>query len=118
MKSFTALFYRASGGSSPVKEFIDKLSPDAQRKLFEKIGWLEELGPRLTKPHAEKIGKYIYELKVYRDDAIVRLFYFFFEQDKIIFVNGFKKKTNKTPPRQIRLAEQRRKDFLIKEGKG
>jgi len=33
--------------------------------------WLEEHGQRLTKPHAEKISKYIYELKVHREDGIM-----------------------------------------------
>ena len=117
MRNFTSFYYKTSSGHSPVEEFINGLSPDVQRKLFKKIEWLEEYGQRLTKPHAEKISKYIYELKVHREDVVIRVLYFFFSGNKIIFVDGFKKKTNKTPPKEIKLSEERRNDFLMKEDK-
>jgi phage-related protein len=42
----------------------------------------------------------------------VRVLYFFFHGDKVIFTNGFVKKTDKTPAREINTAVERRKDFL------
>jgi phage-related protein len=38
--------------------------------------------------------------------------YFFFHQDKVIFTNGFIKKTGKAPKRETELAIKRRGDFL------
>jgi phage-related protein len=37
----------------------------------------------------------------------------FFDSDNlVILTNGFAKKTQKTPPQEIDLAEQRKKDYL------
>lgn len=46
---------------------------------------------------------------------IVRLLYFFHEGKLIIVTNGFVKKSQKTPPKEIALAKQRRKDYLTRE---
>nr|WP_270400791.1 type II toxin-antitoxin system RelE/ParE family toxin [Mitsuokella multacida] len=40
---------------------------------------------------------------------------FFFLGGKIIITNGFVKKTNKTPPKEICLAKKRRADYLQRQ---
>ncbi|NRA72605.1 MAG: type II toxin-antitoxin system RelE/ParE family toxin, partial [Gammaproteobacteria bacterium] len=40
----------------------------------------------------------------------------FFEGDNLIILNhGFQKKTQKTPPKEIKIAQQRRKDYLLRK---
>ena len=43
---------------------------------------------------------------------IIRVLYFFFYEGEIILTNGFVKKTNKTPREEIKLAKDRRKDYI------
>ena len=43
---------------------------------------------------------------------IVRAFYFFCWNREIVMTNGFVKKTEKTPRREIRLAKKYRDDYL------
>ncbi|WP_331655894.1 type II toxin-antitoxin system RelE/ParE family toxin [Enterocloster sp.] len=47
---------------------------------------------------------------------MTRVLYFFYYDKKIIFTNGFVKKTQRTPAREIRLAKRRRKDYLERTG--
>jgi len=42
--------------------------------------------------------------------------YFFYYEGKIILTNGFVKKTQKTPPEEIRLAKERRADYIERMG--
>lgn len=43
---------------------------------------------------------------------ITRVLYFFYIGKKIIATNGFVKKTQKTPPKELNLAKERRADWL------
>ena len=43
---------------------------------------------------------------------ITRVLYFFYIGKKIIATNGFVKKTQKTPPKELKLAKERRADWL------
>lgn len=47
---------------------------------------------------------------------IIRVLYFFFYEGKIVLTNGFVKKTNKTPREEIKLAKDRRKDYIERIG--
>ena len=40
------------------------------------------------------------------------MLYFFYIGKKIIATNGFVKKTQKTPPKELKLAKERRADWL------
>ena len=43
---------------------------------------------------------------------ITRVLDFFYYEGKIILTNGFVKKTQKTPKEEIKIAKDRRKDFI------
>lgn len=43
--------------------------------------------------------------------------YFFYFEGKIVLTNGFVKKTQKTPPGELRLAKERRADYKERMGK-
>lgn len=47
---------------------------------------------------------------------IARVLCFFMFGQKIIITNGFIKKTQKTPKREIKLAKKYRNDYLKREG--
>ncbi len=97
MPKYTCYYFETESGRSPVKEFIDSLDPVTQRKFFVKCDWLEEYGHRLPMLHTRHLKDGIYELR------------FEGKEERIIFTNGFKKKTEKTPKREIKLALERRR---------
>lgn len=73
---------------------------------------LEEKGYQLREPYSKSIGDGIFEIRCKVGNNISRILYFFYYEGKIILTNGFIKKTIKTPPEEIKLAKERRADFL------
>ena len=111
----TSYYYSTESGKLPVKEFIDSLDFKAQRKFFFVKALLEEFGHKLPQPHAKYIGDEIFELRFKGQESAIRVLYFFFHQDKVIFTNGFVKKTDKTPKNEKELAIQRRREFINRQ---
>ncbi|MCI5150255.1 MAG: type II toxin-antitoxin system RelE/ParE family toxin [Candidatus Electrothrix sp. MAN1_4] len=56
----------------------------------------------------------IWEVRVSVGKNIFRLLGFIHKQELIILTNSFQKKTQKTPKKEIKLAEKRKKDYLNK----
>ena len=54
----------------------------------------------------------IWEVRVQSGSDTMRLLGFLFGSRSLVLTNGFAKKTAKVPPREIALAEQRRRDYL------
>ena len=54
----------------------------------------------------------IWEVRAQSGGDIIRLLGFFFGSRFVVLTNGFVKKTRKTPPKEIALAEQRKRDYL------
>ncbi len=59
----------------------------------------------------------IYEIRVEVGSDIFRVFSFFDKGQIIILVNGFQKKTQKTPKSEIELAEKLKKQYFDEKGK-
>ena len=115
MKKVTCYYSETEGGRSPVRELIDSLAPKTQRKYFFVMGLLEEYGHRLPQPHADYVGDEIHELRFSGIEGAVRVLYFFFQQDKAIFTNGFIKKSPKAPLRERELAIKRKDSFFNRQ---
>lgn len=54
----------------------------------------------------------LYEIRVEVGSDIYRVFSFFDKGNLIILVNGFQKKTQKTPKKEIELAEKLKKQYF------
>jgi phage-related protein len=54
----------------------------------------------------------IWEVRVQAGNNIFRLLGFFDGDNLVVLDHGVQKKTQKTPTKEIKLAEQRRKDYL------
>lgn len=116
MAPYSCFYFTTESGDSPVEKFIDSLDYKTQRKFFFKKGLLQEFGPSLPYPHAKYIGNDIYELRLEGVEGSIRVLYFFFYKNEIIFTNGFIKKSNKTPKREKELALERKRLFLSRKG--
>jgi len=108
-------FYLASSGRCPVQEHLDILSD----KQVEKIAWVLKLVRELDPVPSNYFKKLvntdnIWEVIVNVGRNTFRLLGFFSGQELIILTNSFQKKSQKTPLREIKLAEKRKRDYLSK----
>lgn len=106
-------YYKTEGGNSPVEEWLLSL----QTKQFEKCLWVLRLIEELDRVPLEYFKKMestddLWEVRVQFGNNIFRILSFFDGPRLVMLANGFTKKTQKTPRREIDLAEQRKKDYF------
>ncbi len=109
---FQLEFYETADGKQPVTDFLDSLDGKMAAKLIGLMEILEEKGTELRLPYSGPLGDGIFELRCKQGTNITRTLYFFYRGGKIIVTNGFTKKTQKTPPGEIKLAKDRRDDWI------
>ena len=76
---------------------------------------LEIGGTDLREPHSKHLDDGIFELRAKVGSNITRVLYFFVVKRGIILTHGFIKKTDKTPPEEIKKAKQYRQEYLSRE---
>lgn len=113
--SYTVEYYEKDDGTFPVEEFILEQDSKVQAKIFSILEILEEKGPALREPYSKQLDKGIFEIRVRQGDTY-RILYFFVTGKRAILTNGFVKKTQKTPKKEIELAKDRREHFEEREG--
>jgi len=108
-------FYRTSSGKCSVEEFLDSLTGKQVQKIVWVLKLIEELDV-IPEQYLKKLVNTndIWEIRISLGNDIFRLLGFW-SGNQIILTNGFAKKTQKTPPQEIALAEQRKKNYLIRE---
>ena len=111
-------YYKAASGKSPVKDFIDSLSPESAAKFIFIADLLAEYGLNVREPYVKPItgSRKLFEIRIKDRQNIHRIFYFAFTGRRLVLLHGFTKKTDKTPPREIEIAEIRMKDFIAQKG--
>lgn len=113
--SWTVEYYKESGRKSyPIKEFLDAIDDKAAAKFFRCFALLEEHGIEVREPYVKSLtghGK-LKEIRVKAAPNIYRIIYFIHIGKRIVLLHGFVKKTEKTPPGEIEIAEKRMKRFL------
>ncbi len=111
-------FYKSRSGKSPINDFLDSLSG----KQVQKITWVLEIIEEshiVPKQYFKKLVNTddIWEVRIISSSNIFRLLGFFDRGNLVILTNGFVKKTQKTPKKEIKLAEKRKKDYLERKKK-
>lgn len=110
-EKWKVILYRNSSGDYPVQEFIDSLEIKAQSKVKDTIKLLQEFGIQLGLPHVKKItGTQLWELRIVGSDS-ARVLYVAMTGKTFVLLHGFKKKKDKTPPKEIKIAEDRLADL-------
>ena len=71
---------------------------------------MEAFGPDLGMPHTRAMGRGLFELRIKAAEGIVRVFYCTVIERRIVVLHQFVKKTEKTPPKEIRIARRRMKE--------
>ncbi len=83
-----------------------------QAKLLGMLQILQEKGNQLREPYSKYLEDGIFELRTKNGTDITRVLYFFYYGRKIILTNGFIKKTQKTPRKEILLTKRRKADYI------
>ena len=117
MTKFEVIFYEKENGDCPVEDFLLSLDMKMKAKMVGLLELLEEYGNQLRGPYSKHLDDGIFEIRCKVGSNITRVLYFFYYEGKIILTNGFVKKTQKTPPEQIKMAKEFRADYKERMGK-
>ena len=113
-------FYEKENGESDVWIFLEELraasatSKDARiqyKQMMLYIQLLEQNGTRMPDNITKHLGDNIWELRPGNN----RVFYFYFENDVFVLLHHFRKKSQKTPTREIEQAKAERNDYLARK---
>jgi phage-related protein len=99
-------------------DFFEKLRPEVKKKTnwtLQLITTLDRVPEKYFKHITGSTG--IYEVRVEVGSNIFRIFSFFDKGQLVILVNGFQKKTQKTPKKEIELAEKLKKLYFDEKNK-
>lgn len=110
------VFYRMESGRCPVEEFLDSL----ESKQAQKVAWVLRLVEELDLVPGQYFKKLvdskdIWEVRVQVGGNIFRILGFLDGAELLVLNHAFQKKTQKTPPKEIRTAEKRKRDYLARK---
>ncbi|MBN9384477.1 MAG: type II toxin-antitoxin system RelE/ParE family toxin [Chitinophagaceae bacterium] len=98
------------------KGYFGEFFARQNKKVRDKVNWtlrlIEEL-PQIPESYLKHLTGTdgLYEIRVQTGNGIFRIFYFFDEDKLIILLNGFQKKTQKTPKKEIARAIKIKKEY-------
>lgn len=110
-------FYRDKNGVSEVEDFINELrqksltSKDARiqyEQVMYHLKFLRKAGMNLSEHFTKHIEGDIWELRARHN----RVLYFCYMDDMFVMLHHFRKKTEKTPKREISRAKAERDDYI------
>ena len=117
---YTVMFYETADGRSELWDFLEELrmkaatNKDARiqhKQITLYIQLLQENGTRLNENITKHPEDGIWELRPGNN----RVFYFFFENDTFVLLHHFRKKSQKTPKREIEKAKNERADYIARK---
>jgi phage-related protein len=97
------------------KDHFEKFFINQNQKVKDKIIWTLELIEdidQIPKTYLDIIEDKLYEIRVKQGSNIFRIFCFFDDKKLVILMNGFQKKTQKTPKKEIKRAKAIMKEYF------
>ena len=99
-------------------DFFKTLKPTVKKKFnwtLQLISTIENVPERYFKHLSDSNG--IFEIRVESGKEIYRVFCFFDKNKLVILINGFQKKTQKTPRQEILRAEKLKQEYFNEKEK-
>ena len=112
MSKFEIIFYEKEDGTMPAQDFLDSLDDKMRAKMIRMLQMLQKNGPDIREPYSKELDDGIFELRAKVGTNISRLLYFFDEGKIVILMNGFIKKSQKTPQNVFIAAKKYRLDYF------
>ncbi len=100
-------FFKTTNGKQPVRDWLKDL-PRKDRKIIGDDLKTAQFGWPLGMPLIRKLDIGLWEVRSKLDNRIARVI-FTVDEDKMVLLHGFIKKSQKTPARDLNLAKQRLK---------
>lgn len=107
LKVRTVIFYK-----NYFQDFFLKQRSKVQNKIIWTIELIEEL-PRISEFYLKHIENTngLFEVRVQNGHSIFRIFCIFDQGKVVVLMNGFQKKSQKTPTKEIELALKIKKEY-------
>ncbi len=111
------IFYETDLGDKPVGDFLAELEPAPRAKTVHTLELLRTL-PFVPSKFWQKMRgtENLWELRVEYAGNIYRILACTYKGNRVILLHGFQKKTQKTPQKELEIAEQRKKRYLQTHG--
>lgn len=101
-------FFLDHRGKNPVGDFLDK-NKNIKTKAVIIINNIQEFGLISIIPHIKKLAGFpLWEIRIMGQDS-ARIIYVTKMKEEIVLLHAFKKKSKKTPPKEINIALTRMK---------
>lgn len=120
---YTVEFYETQNGECQIWDFLEGLrikavsNKDARirhKQVSLCIELLQQNGTHMNENITKHLEDGIWELRPGNN----RVFYFFFKNDTFVLLHQFRKKSQKTPKREIEKAKRERNDYLSRKENG
>ena len=94
------------------QDFFSKQNKKVKAKIVWTLDLIEDLQrvPETYLKHIENTDG-LYEIRVQQASDIFRIFCFFDQEKLVVLTNGFQKKTQKTPKKEIELAIKIKEEY-------
>jgi len=102
--------YSISYYSEAVEEEILALPDTLAARYIVLTRRMISLGPNLGEPHTGAFGSGLFELRLKGQEGIARVFFCTLAGRRIVMLHSIIKKAQKTPAREIKVAETRMKE--------
>ena len=99
--------WKISYYSEDVTNKIKAWPKGIKAKYLRTIDLIEEHGAQLGAPLTDHLGDGLFEIRIKAKEGIGRAFFCYVMNKEIIIVHAIIKKTQKTPPKELKLAKQR-----------
>lgn len=111
------IYYISSSGDNPFSNFLDTLEHSSQSKILRIFHNIQEYGLDSAIPHIKKLsGTPFWEIRILGKDSI-RVIYVVPAKFQVLVLHGFKKKTQRTPLKELETASKRYQEFILKNKK-
>ncbi len=100
------------------RDFLETLKPEVRKKFnwtLQLIATVDRVPDKYFKYVTNSKG--LFEIRVEVGSDIYRVFSFFDKGQLVIIINGFRKKTQKTPKNELELAERLKKQYFDEKEK-
>jgi len=105
-------FYQDDLGEIPFIDYLEKINKKERAKILKFIDFLKDKEGYLDESYSKHIKGKIRELRIDFGVNRHRIFYFTFIEKTIILLHAFLKKTQKTPNKEIKRAEDNFKNVI------
>lgn len=109
-RDIPVVFYATGSGREPVREWLKSLDKEDRVVIGSDIR-AAQIGWPIGLPLCDSLGDGLWEIRSKLPGRRIARVIFAFDEGTIVLLNGFMKKTQKTPPSEIALAAKRLKEM-------